>query len=70
MDAMTEVLLTVWALSQETGNGPAISHAFPKRLQYTLRKARKLDYVVVDDNGCYLDEAGCAYLANNGNPQI
>lgn len=69
MDAMTEVLLTVWALSQEPGNKPALCHAFPKRLQSTLRKARKLEYVVVDD-GCYLDELGSAYLTNNGNPSI
>ena len=69
MDAMTEVLLTVWALSQEPGNKPALCHAFPKRLQYTLKKARKLEYVVVDDEGCYLDELGSAYLIN-GNYRI
>lgn len=63
MDAMDEVLLTVWALSQEIGNNPTLNSAFPKRLQSTLRKARKLEYVVVDDQGVYLDEGGSAYLA-------
>lgn len=60
---MDEVLLTVWALSQETGNKPTLKSAFPKRLQSALRKARKLEYVVVDDQGVYLDEAGSAYLS-------
>jgi hypothetical protein len=66
MDAMDEVLLTVWAMSQETGNKPALKHVFPKRLQSALRKARKLEYIVVDDQGVYLGEEGSAYVIRKG----
>jgi hypothetical protein len=70
IDAMLEVLLTAWALSQVKGPAPKLNVAFPPRLQSALRKARKLEYVTVDDAGVYLDELGCLYLAEHGNPQI
>ncbi len=61
---MLEVLLTVKALSQEptVARETPMSKAFPKRLAGVLRKARRLGYVVVDDDGVYLDEPGAAYL--------
>ena len=64
IDPMLEVLLTVWALQQEpaVASETPMSHAFPKRLMGTLRKARKLGYVELDDKGLYLDDLGSAYL--------
>lgn len=64
MDAMLEVLLTVWALSQEPTK-VTLKQAFPARLQSALRRARKAEFVTVDDDGIYLDDAGCAYLTAN-----
>lgn len=58
---MTELLLTVLALSQEKYNGP-ISHAIPQRLMGTYRKALKLEYIFKDDLGVYLEEEGCYTL--------
>lgn len=63
VDPMTEVLLTVWAASQERQLGDTpMSHIIPKRLASTFRKARKLGYVTVDDDGMYLDELGSSKI--------
>lgn len=61
---MTELLLTVWALSEEMYVGP-ISHAIPKRLMGAYRKALKLEYIV-NENGVFVDEYGCSVLQNAG----
>lgn len=61
MDKMAELLLTVLALSQEGYKGP-LAHAIPERLAYTMRKARKLGYVHVDDDGAYLEDEGAVVL--------
>lgn len=65
MDKMTELLLTVLALSDEEYKGP-MSHAIPARLASALRKARKLEYVYIDDLGPYLEEGGSALLIEQG----
>ena len=64
---MCELLLTVLALSQEGYRGPA-SHAIPKRLSSTLRRARAQGYVYVDADGIYLEEEGAAALSECGYP--
>ncbi len=76
MNAMTETLLTVWALSEEAGgcfrkfDGQGqvvcIAHLLPKRLRGSLRQAIKSEMIIADDGGCCLDEAGCAFLAQYG----
>lgn len=58
---MTEVLLTVLALSQEGYKGP-LSHAIPARLMSALRRSRKAGFVYVDDAGAYLEEEGTVEL--------
>jgi len=69
MDKMAEVLLTVWALSQES-ELPTLKLAFPARLQGAFRKARAFDYIVVEEEGArrrvYLDDLGAAYLDERG----
>lgn len=70
MDKMLEVLLTVWAISQEKGNLPKVGQAIPERLMSTFRKAKKLEFIVSNKDGMYLDELGCVYLADHGNPKI
>lgn len=70
IDPMVEVLLTAWALSQLKGKLPPLNRVFPERLQSTLRRARRLEYVEVDKEGVYLLDAGCAYLAEHGDPRI
>ena len=64
MDTMTELLLTVLALSQEDYKGP-VSHAIPKRLMGAYRKALKLEYIA-NNKGLFLDEMGCVTLENAG----
>lgn len=66
LDPMIEVLLTTWALSQMKGKPPPLNRAFPPYLSGALRKARKLGYIEVDDDGCYLDDSGCVYLLERG----
>jgi hypothetical protein len=61
MTPRLELLLTVFALSEERYAGP-LSHAIPKRLQSALRTARKNEEVYVDEAGVYLEEAGSAAL--------
>ncbi len=59
---MVELLLTVWALSQEGYKGPT-SHAIPARLMSTLRTARKQELVHLDDDGLYLEDMGTVLIA-------
>jgi hypothetical protein len=76
MDAMVEVLLTVWALSDESngcfrtfggeGKSVKVMKLFPKRLHSTLKKAIKEELIVADDQGVYLDEMGTVILARVG----
>jgi len=61
LDSMTELLLTVLALAQESYQGP-LNAAVPKRLTSALRRARKSDLVHLDHHGIYLEEMGSAYL--------
>lgn len=70
MDAMTETLLTVWALSQEGAEAPALKDAIPARLQSAFKRARSGGFIVVEAEGArrrvYLDELGAAYLDERG----
>lgn len=66
IDPMIEVLLTTWALSQMKGKRPPLNQAFPPYLSGALRKARKLGFVEVGADDCYLDDLGCAYLDEHG----
>jgi hypothetical protein len=65
MDSMTEVLLTVLAISQSGYAGP-LSHAIPSRLQSALRRAREAGFVYVDDAGPYLEDEGAVELQRRG----
>jgi len=68
LDAMLEVLLTVYAIQQEPGNMPPLNKLFPKRLQSAYKRARAKDYIIVDRRyrDVCLDDAGCAYLDTHG----
>lgn len=61
MTKMTELLLTVLALSQEGYSGP-LTAVIPPRLMGTWRAARAKGLVTSDDGGIYVDEAGSALL--------
>lgn len=65
LDEITEVLLTVWALSNEEYRG-AMSRAIPRRLHNAMRRARRAEYFDVDDKGPYLLDRGVAYLQDQG----
>jgi hypothetical protein len=64
LDSMTELLLTVFALSQENYRGP-LSHAIPARLSSALRRARKAE-MVETDGGIYLLDLGSQKLIDAG----
>jgi hypothetical protein len=65
LDEITEVLLTVWALSNENYRGP-LTRVIPPRLRNAARRARRAEYYDVDDGGPYLLDRGAAYLADQG----
>lgn len=64
MKTLTEVLLTVLALSQEKYEGP-MSHVIPPRLASALRTARAKG-LVETNGGLYLTEEGCGELDKAG----
>lgn len=65
LDEITEVLLTVWALSNENYRGP-MSRVIPKRLHNAARRARRAEYFDVDKDGVYLLDRGAQYLQDQG----